>query len=72
VITLHKLNGDEFVLNADLIISVEANPDTLISMVDRRTTLVRESAVDVVGAVIDYRRSISCGSHLLPVAGGMG
>jgi uncharacterized protein YlzI (FlbEa/FlbD family) len=33
---------------------------------------VRESAVDVVGAVIDYRRSISCGSHLLPVAGGMG
>lgn len=71
MITLHKLNGDRFVLNADLIISVEANPDTLISMVDRRTMLVRESVVDVVGAVMDYRRAIAAGSHLAPVAGGV-
>jgi flagellar protein FlbD len=69
VITLHKLNGDQFVLNADLIISVEANPDTLISMVDRRTMLVREPVVDVVGAVMDYRRAVSTGQHLVPVAG---
>jgi flagellar protein FlbD len=70
VITLHKLNGDRFVLNADLIISVEANPDTLISMVDRRTLLVREEVADVIGAVIDYRRAIAAGTHLVPVAGG--
>lgn len=71
MITLHKLNGDRFVLNADLIISVEANPDTLISMVDRRTMLVRESVVDVVGAVMDYRRAVVAGSHLTPVVGGV-
>lgn len=69
MITLHKLNGDQFVLNADLIISVEANPDTLISMVDRRTMLVREPVVDVVGAVMDYRRAVSTGQHLVPVPG---
>lgn len=69
MITLHKLNGDRFVLNADLIISVEANPDTLISMVDRRTMLVREPVVDVVGAVMDYRRAISAGQHLARVTG---
>lgn len=69
MITLHKLNGDQFVLNADLIISVEANPDTLISMVDRRTMLVREPVVDVVGAVMDYRRAVSTGQHLVPVTG---
>ena len=64
MITLHKLNGDEVVLNADLIISVEASPDTIISMVDRRTVLVTEEVGAVVGAVIAYRRSLMAGAHL--------
>jgi flagellar protein FlbD len=63
VITLPKLNHDEVVLNADLIISVEANPDTVISMVDRRTVLVRESVGEVIEAVIAFRRTILKGVY---------
>lgn len=64
MIRLHKLNGDEVVVNSDLIISVEGNPDTVISMVDRRTLLVRESVDAVIEAVIEFRRTILRGSHL--------
>lgn len=61
MITLHKLSGDEVTLNADLIITVEATPDTRISMLDRRAVLVTESVADVITAAIDYRRRILAG-----------
>jgi hypothetical protein len=38
-------------------------------MVDRRTMLVREPVVDVVGAVMDYRRAVTTGQYLAPVPG---
>jgi flagellar protein FlbD len=59
VITIHRLNGDEMTLNAELILTVEATPDTLISMVDKRRILVAESVDEVVEAVLDYHRLIS-------------
>jgi flagellar protein FlbD len=58
VITVHKLNGDEMVLNAELIETIECTPDTLITLLDRRRFMVSESVDDVVSAVIGYRRSI--------------
>ncbi|MBY0397633.1 MAG: flagellar FlbD family protein [Thermoleophilia bacterium] len=59
MITLHRLNGDEVTLNAELILSVEATPDTLISMVDRRRVMVAETVDEVVAAVLEYRRLIT-------------
>lgn len=57
MITLHKLNGDEFVLNAELIETLEATPDTMIALIDRRRVMVSESVADVVKLVLDYRRA---------------
>lgn len=68
MITLHRLNGDEMTLNAELILTVEASPDTHILMMDRRRVLVSESVDEVIGAVIDYRRMVSAGTHLVPPA----
>lgn len=64
MITLHKLNGDEVTLNADLIVTVEATPDTRISMLDRRSVLVGESVAEVIAAAIDYRRQIFAGPRV--------
>jgi flagellar protein FlbD len=64
VITLHRLNGDEMTLNAELILAVEATPDTHILMMDRRRVLVSETVDEVVGAVIEYRRLVTAGAHL--------
>ena len=64
MISLHRLNGDEMTLNAELILTVEATPDTHIQTVDRRQFLVLESVEEVVSAVVEYRRLVHAGAHL--------
>ncbi len=66
MITLHRLNGDEMTLNAELILTVEATPDTHILMMDRRRLLVTETVEEVIGAVLEYRRLVAGGGHLVP------
>ena len=64
MISLHRLNGDEMTLNAELILTIEATPDTHIQTVDRRQFLVLESVDEVVTAVVEYRRLVHAGAHL--------
>ena len=59
MITLHKLTGEPLVLNAELIETVEATPDTLITLVDRRRLMVAEGVDDVVELVVGYRRAVA-------------
>jgi len=57
MITLHRLNGKEFVLNAEQIKFVEATPDTLITLAQQEEKfMVKESVETVVRLVIDYKR----------------
>jgi flagellar protein FlbD len=56
VITLHRLNRQEFILNADLIETLEATPDTLITLTDGKKLLVLDPIGDIVSAVMAYRR----------------
>ncbi len=67
MITLHRLNGDEMTLNADLILTIEATPDTHIVMMDRRQILVMETVEEVVDAAIEYRRLVTSGGHIAQV-----
>lgn len=66
MITLHRLNGEEMTLNAELILTVEAMPDTHILMMDRRRLLVSETVDEVVRAVVEYRRRVMSGAMLAP------
>jgi len=56
VITLHRLNRQEFVLNADLIETLEATPDTLITLTDGKKLLVPDKIADIVASVVTYRQ----------------
>lgn len=57
MITLHRLNGKEFVLNAEQIKFVEATPDTVITLsVNDEKFMVKEGVEEVVRMVIDYKR----------------
>lgn len=58
MIALTRLNGSKFVLNAEQIRTVEANPDTVITLVTGDHMLVKESVRDVVDLVIDYGRHL--------------
>lgn len=56
MIYLTKLNDAPFVLNADLIETIEENPDTTIKLTNKSFIIVKEPMIDVVNRVIDYRR----------------
>jgi flagellar protein FlbD len=56
MIILHRLNGKEFVLNAEHIKFVESTPDTLITLIGNdEKFMVKESVSEVIQRVIDYK-----------------
>jgi flagellar protein FlbD len=57
VITLSRLDGSGFVVNAELIQLIETVPDTHLILTDGKHLIVREAAEQVVARVIDYRRA---------------
>ena len=58
MISVTRLNGRQLVVNADLIRSVEANPDTTITLINGDHIIVRESVRRVVELAIEYGRSL--------------
>ncbi len=49
---------EEFVLNAELIETIEETPDTVITLTSGRKLIVEESTDEIVRKVMDYRRAI--------------
>ena len=62
MIKLTRLDGSEFVVNADLIRYVESRPDTFVTLTDGDRVVVRESLDDVLGRAVDYQRA----KHMIP------
>ncbi|MBN1603444.1 MAG: flagellar FlbD family protein [Chitinispirillaceae bacterium] len=56
MIALKRLNGQEFVLNADLIETVESTPDTIIALTTGKKLIVKNSLEDVVRKTIKYKQ----------------
>jgi len=56
VIGVTRLNGTRFVLNAELIRTVEANPDTIVTLLTGERMVVRESPSQIVRKSIEYGR----------------
>jgi len=57
MIKLTRLDGQAFVLNADLIRYVDERPDTFVTLTSGDRIVVRESMDAVVTAAVDYQRS---------------
>ncbi len=58
MISVHRLNGKRIVVNAELIRTVEANPDTTITLVNGDHILVQEPVDRVVELVVEYGQSL--------------
>jgi len=58
VIIVHRLKGEEFVINANLIETIEANPDTVITLTTEKKFVVREKIPEVLELVKNYHREI--------------
>jgi flagellar protein FlbD len=58
MIKLTRLNGDEFIVNAELIRFVESRPDTFITLTGNDRLIVREPVPEVIKRVIAYARAV--------------
>lgn len=57
MIELHRLNGQLFALNPDLIETIETTPDTVVRLLNGHRYLVMESTESVIKAISDFRSS---------------
>jgi flagellar protein FlbD len=58
MIMVTRHNGSVFALNPDLIERVEANPDTVISLVGGTKYVVVEDLREIIQAVTNYRAEV--------------
>jgi flagellar protein FlbD len=58
MITLTRLNGQPFVINADKIRYVESTPDTIVCCDSGEKLMVREPLAEVTRRAIEYARVI--------------
>jgi len=61
MITLHKMNGEEFILNANHIETIESKPDTTITLVNEKKYLVKESKDEVLSRIYEYYNKVLMG-----------
>ncbi|MCR4402731.1 MAG: flagellar FlbD family protein [Firmicutes bacterium] len=69
MIRVHRLDGSEIVVNADLIETIEATPDTIITLTTGKKLVVRDAVDEVVAAVVAHKRAIALGQGI-PDTGG--
>jgi len=56
MIKLTRLDGEAFILNADLIKYVEHRPDTFITLTSNDRIVVEETPEEVLERTMDYQR----------------
>lgn len=62
MIKLTRLDGEAFLLNAELIKYVESRPDTFLTLTTGDRVVAQESPEEVLRRVVEYQQQ----KHLLP------
>ncbi|MCX7715913.1 MAG: flagellar FlbD family protein [Endomicrobia bacterium] len=58
MIKLHRLNGVEIVINAELVESIESIPDTKIILTNGNQFVVKETPEEIMNKIINYKAEI--------------
>ena len=56
MIALQRLNGQPFILNADLIETLESTPDTVIKLMNGKSLMAKNSVEDIVRKAIKFKQ----------------
>ena len=57
LIELHRLNGEAFLLNSDMIETIDVTPDTVLRLLNGHRYVVREKVKDVYRKIIAFRKA---------------
>ena len=67
MIPLHRLNGQEVVVNADLIEWVQAHgAQAVLTLATGNKIVVTETVADVVQKALEYKKTVFAGAAYLP------
>lgn len=58
MVLVHRLKGEAIFLNADMIESIEARPDTVVVMVDGRSFVLSDAPQEIVERIRVFRASV--------------
>ena len=56
MIELHRLNGELFLLNSDIIETVEVTPDSVLRLFNGYCYIVRETPAEICDKIVAFRR----------------
>ena len=65
MITVKKINGQEILVNADLIQTVEFTPHAVMSITTGEKIIVDETREDLLRKIIEYKRNIRRGLEVV-------
>ncbi len=70
MIKLHKLNGLEIVVNAELVETLEPGPETVVHLATGNKLTVTENADEIIAKVVEYRKAVNAAGKVVnPIAG---
>ncbi len=58
MISVTRLDGSVFVINADLIETIEATPDTVITFAHDKKVVVQEGPDEIIDSIVRFRRRL--------------
>ena len=58
MISLRRLNNEPIMVNPDLIETLEATPDTVVTLTNGNKLLVRDSMDEVRQKIVEFKRQI--------------
>lgn len=58
MIEVTRLNNKAFILNCECIETVEATPDTVITLTNGKKFVVTENVEDIIRKVIEYKQKV--------------
>lgn len=59
MIKITKMGGEKITINAELIESIQATPDTIITLTTNKKIIVKDSVDEIVKKVITYKKKIA-------------
>ncbi len=64
MIKVTRMNRTQYVINCDHIETVEATPDTVITLLNGKKYIVTETVEEIVEKVVQYKSGVFTGRHL--------
>ena len=59
MIYITRTNGSKLYINPELIQTVESTPDTIVTLVDNKKIIARETPQEIAERFIEYRRQVT-------------